>query len=120
MRRSPPTLPWDAVGIDARPGETVSLPLLIATSPAVMPALAGGFIPLFHADLQTGPQRMGVFAGVRSDLAAGVLVERRPPLALALMPRFQLSLCCSFLADSSRMPPVFRLERGGRRDFGAL
>ena len=81
----------------------------------------GGFILLFHADLQTGAQRMGVFAGVRIDLAAGVLVERLAAFGVGFNARAPIVLMLLVLGGLQQDAAVFRLESGAAAaDLGAL
>ena len=115
-------LALEAVGIDARPGETGVLAAVdrhVARGDAGVGV--GGFILLFHADLQTGPQRMGVFAGVRIDLAAGVLVERLAAFGVGFDAQIPVVFMLLVFGGLQQDAAVFRLERGAAAaDFGAL
>ncbi len=115
-------MPLYAVGIDARPGEAGVLAAVerhIARGDAGVGV--GGFILLFHADLQTGAQRMGVFAGVRIDLAGGVLVERLAAFGVGFNAQAPVVLMLLVLGGLQQDTAVFRLERGAAAaDLGAL
>lgn len=115
-------LALDAVGVDARAGETGVLAAVerhVARGDAGVGV--GGFILLLHADFQTGAQRVGIFAGVRIDLAAGVLVEGLAAFGVGFDAQAPVVLMLLVFGGLQQDAAVFRLERGAAAaDFGAL